>query len=184
MIIFSRGFKAGVLPSNILLALLPSGLPATQYSFVTWGNPSGFQQEEGMSDPGAQRVNPTTGRPPRPASIFLSDEGLQKQQKFQVPVLENHIINHFKKHQKLIRSEEGPVVATEPAAPAVGESMDIMTTLQQTLRKSLAYGGLARGLYEGAKVIEKRTAQLVVLAKDCDQPDYVKLVKNLCAEHL
>ncbi|XLR57813.1 hypothetical protein S83_008485, partial [Arachis hypogaea] len=30
----------GVLPSNILLALLPSGLPATQYSFVTWGNPS------------------------------------------------------------------------------------------------------------------------------------------------
>ncbi|KAL4364797.1 hypothetical protein AHAS_Ahas07G0042000 [Arachis hypogaea] len=171
MIIFSRGFKAGVLPSNILLALLPSGLPATQYSFVTWGNPSGFQQEEGMSDPGAQRVNPTTGRPPRPASIFLSDEGLQKQQ-------------NFKKHQKLIRSEEGPVVATEPAAPAVGESMDIMTTLQQTLRKSLAYGGLARGLYEGAKVIEKRTAQLVVLAKDCDQPDYVKLVKNLCAEHL
>ncbi|XP_072055328.1 uncharacterized protein [Arachis hypogaea] len=95
MIIFSRGFKAGVLPSNILLALLPSGLPATQYSFVTWGNPSGFQQEEGMSDPGAQRVNPTTGRPPRPASIFLSDEGLQKQQKFQVPVLENHIINQL-----------------------------------------------------------------------------------------
>ncbi|QHO27651.1 uncharacterized protein DS421_7g209870 [Arachis hypogaea] len=85
----------GVLPSNILLALLPSGLPATQYSFVTWGNPSGFQQEEGMSDPGAQRVNPTTGRPPRPASIFLSDEGLQKQQKFQVPVLENHIINQL-----------------------------------------------------------------------------------------
>ncbi|KAL4276535.1 hypothetical protein AHAS_Ahas20G0216900 [Arachis hypogaea] len=32
-------------------------------------------------------------------------------------------------------------------------------------------------------VIEKRTAQLVVLAEDCDQPDYVKLVKALCAEH-
>ncbi|XP_016191041.1 epidermal growth factor receptor substrate 15-like 1 isoform X4 [Arachis ipaensis] len=85
----------GVLPSNILLALPPSGLPATQYSSVTWGNPSGFQQEEGMSDPGAQRVNPTTGRPPRPASVFLSDEGLQKQQKSQVPVLEKHVINQL-----------------------------------------------------------------------------------------
>nr|XP_025670811.1 40S ribosomal protein S12-1-like [Arachis hypogaea] len=80
--------------------------------------------------------------------------------------------------------EESPVVATEPAAPAIGEQMDIMNALQLTLRKSLAYGGLARGLYEGAKVIEKRTAQLVVLAEDCDQPDYVKLVKALCAEHL
>ncbi|XLS61714.1 hypothetical protein HN51_015942 [Arachis hypogaea] len=62
--------------------------------------------------------------------------------------------------------------------------MNIMTALQLTLRKSLAYGGLAQGLCEGANVIEKRTAQLVVLAEDCDQPDYVKLVKDLCAEHL
>ena len=80
-------------------------------------------------------------------------------------------------------SEEGGVVAAEPVAPAIGEPMDIMTALQLVLRKSLAYGGLARGLHEGAKVIEKRAAQLVVLAEDCDQPDYVKLVKALCAEH-
>ncbi|XLU94810.1 hypothetical protein S245_009162 [Arachis hypogaea] len=209
----------GVFPSNILLALLPSGLPATQYSSVTWGNPSGFQQEEEMSDPGAQRVNPTTGRPPRPASVFLSDEGLQKQQKSHVPVLEKHVLNQLrsdeqnsinskfqeasevdkKTHADCIQSdldelvkslnnrcknEEGPVVATEQVAPAIGEPMDIMTALQLTLRKSLAYGGLARGLYEGAKVIEKCTAQLIVLAEDCDQPDYVKLVKALCTEHL
>ncbi|KAL1364247.1 hypothetical protein AAHE18_03G203800 [Arachis hypogaea] len=107
------------------------------------------------------------------------------------------LIRSFKKPQKLIRRlmlivsnqtlmncEEGPVVATEQVAPAIGEPMDIMTALQLTLRKSLAYGGLARGLYEGAKVIEKCTAQLIVLAEDCDQPDYVKLVKALCTEHL
>ncbi|GAA0153654.1 hypothetical protein LIER_37714 [Lithospermum erythrorhizon] len=41
------------------------------------------------------------------------------------------------------------------------------------LRKSLAHAGLAKGLDEGAKVIEKHTAQLCVLAEDCDQPDYV-----------
>jgi small subunit ribosomal protein S12e len=32
-------------------------------------------------------------------------------------------------------------------------------------------------------VIEKHAAQLCVLAEDCNQPDYVKLVKALCADH-
>jgi small subunit ribosomal protein S12e len=86
----------------------------------------------------------------------------------------------------LICSEEAVAVA-EPVAVATagvpGEPMDIMTALQLVLRKSLAYGGLARGLHEGAKVIEKHAGQLCVLAEDCDQPDYVKLVKALCAEH-
>ncbi len=61
--------------------------------------------------------------------------------------------------------------------------MDIMTALQLVLKKSLAHGGLARGLHEGAKVIEKRAAQLCVIAEDCNQPDYLKLVKGLCADH-
>ncbi|KAJ0007321.1 hypothetical protein Pint_30331 [Pistacia integerrima] len=75
-----------------------------------------------------------------------------------------------------------PVAETTPA-PALGEAMDLMTALQIVLRKSLAHGGLARGLHEGAKVIEKHAAQLCVLAEDCNQPDYVKLVKALCADH-
>ncbi|KAL8153287.1 hypothetical protein V2J09_011047 [Rumex salicifolius] len=74
---------------------------------------------------------------------------------------------------------EAPAVAT----PALGEPLDLMTALQLVLKKSLAHGGLARGLHEGAKVIEKHAAQLCVLAEDCDQPDYVKLVKALCADH-
>lgn len=61
--------------------------------------------------------------------------------------------------------------------------MDLMTALQLVLRKSLAHGGLIRGLHEAAKVIEKHAAQLCVLAEDCDQADYVKLVKSLCVEH-
>ena len=61
--------------------------------------------------------------------------------------------------------------------------MDIMTALQLVLKKSKAHGGLARGLREAAKIIEKHAAQLCVLAEDCDQPDFVKLVKALCADH-
>ncbi|KAF5453294.1 hypothetical protein F2P56_028206 [Juglans regia] len=80
-------------------------------------------------------------------------------------------------------SGEEAAAAVETPAPVLGEAMDIMTALQLVLRKSRAHGGLARGLHEGAKVIEKHAAQLCVLAEDCDQPDYVKLVKALCADH-
>lgn len=74
-------------------------------------------------------------------------------------------------------------MAVEAADLVLGEPMDIMSALQLVLRKSQAHGGLVRGLHEAAKVIEKHTAQLCLLAEDCDQPDYVKLVKALCADH-
>ncbi|XP_065879149.1 small ribosomal subunit protein eS12-like [Euphorbia lathyris] len=82
--------------------------------------------------------------------------------------------------------EEGAVavpVEVTPQAQPLGEPMDLMSALQLVLRKSLAHGGLSRGLHEGAKVIEKHAAQLCVLAEDCNQPDYIKLVKGLCADH-
>jgi small subunit ribosomal protein S12e len=77
--------------------------------------------------------------------------------------------------------EETPVEA--PPAPVLGEPMDLMTALQLVMKKSSAHDGLVKGLREAAKAIEKHAAQLCVLAEDCDQPDYVKLVKALCAEH-
>ncbi|XP_038708385.1 40S ribosomal protein S12-like [Tripterygium wilfordii] len=80
-------------------------------------------------------------------------------------------------------SGEEVAPAAEAPVAALGEPMDLMTALQLVLRKSLAHGGLARGLHEGAKVIEKHAAQLCILAESCDQPDYVKLVKALCADH-
>ncbi|CAN6681393.1 unnamed protein product [Malus baccata var. baccata] len=81
--------------------------------------------------------------------------------------------------------DEEVAVPVEPVAvaAALGEPMDLLTALQLVLRKSLAHGGLTRGLHEGAKVIEKHAAQLCVVAEDCDQADYVKLVKALCADH-
>lgn len=79
--------------------------------------------------------------------------------------------------------EAVPVAETPAPAPAPGEPMDLMTALQIVLRKSLAHGGLVRGLHEGAKAVEKHAALLCVLAEDCNQPDYIKLVKALCNEH-
>jgi small subunit ribosomal protein S12e len=78
--------------------------------------------------------------------------------------------------------EEAPV-AVEAPTPVLGEPMDLMTALQLVMKKSSAHDGLVKGLREAAKAIEKHAAQLCVLAEDCDQPDYVKLVKALCSEH-
>ncbi|KAL5995027.1 40S ribosomal protein S12 [Asimina triloba] len=78
---------------------------------------------------------------------------------------------------------DGSTGAAETTAPALGEPMDVMIALQLVLKKALAHGGLARGLHEGAKVIEKHAAQLCVLAEDCNRPDYVKLVRAFCADH-
>ena len=33
-----------------------------------------------------------------------------------------------------------------------------------------------------AQAVESRSAQLAVMAQDCDQPDYTKLVQALCTE--
>lgn len=86
-----------VLPSNIVLDLPTTGQPAPLHSAVTWGNPSGFQQQQGVTGSGARQVNPTAGRPPRPAApVPPSDEGPQnKQQKSRVPVLEKNLITQL-----------------------------------------------------------------------------------------
>merc|ERR1712029_558064 len=76
---------------------------------------------------------------------------------------------------------EGDVVVA--AAPADGGSMDISTALQEVLKTALIHDGLARGLRECAKALDKRTALLCILANNCNEPMYKRLVEALCAEH-
>uniref|UniRef100_A0A2K6CSX4 40S ribosomal protein S12 n=1 Tax=Macaca nemestrina TaxID=9545 RepID=A0A2K6CSX4_MACNE len=71
---------------------------------------------------------------------------------------------------------------------AAGGVIDINTALQEVLKTALIHDGLARGIREAAKALNKkprkrRQAHLCVLATNCDEPMYVKLVEALCAEH-
>ncbi|XP_055457573.1 40S ribosomal protein S12-like [Psammomys obesus] len=60
--------------------------------------------------------------------------------------------------------------------------MDINTALQEALKTALIHDGLARGIHEAAKALDKRQAHLCVLASSCEEPMSVKLVEALCAE--
>ena len=60
--------------------------------------------------------------------------------------------------------------------------MSIAEALQLTLKKALVHDGLKRGLHEAAKAIDRCTGRLCLLASDCDEPSYSKLVRALCTE--
>jgi small subunit ribosomal protein S12e len=54
---------------------------------------------------------------------------------------------------------------------------------QQVLKNALVHDGLARGLREAAKALDKRQAHLCVLVETCNEAEYIKLIEALCAEH-
>eukprot|EP00112_Aurelia_sp_Birch-Aquarium-sp1_P026276 Seg923.1 transcript_id=Seg923.1/GoldUCD/mRNA.D3Y31 product="40S ribosomal protein S12" pseudo=true protein_id=Seg923.1/GoldUCD/D3Y31 len=67
--------------------------------------------------------------------------------------------------------------------PAATGGMDINTAVQEVLKTAHVHQGLARGLHEATKTLDKRQAVLCVLANNCDEQMYVKLIEALCAEH-
>jgi len=61
--------------------------------------------------------------------------------------------------------------------------LDPQSALRQVLRNSLYSDGLARGLHEAVKTLDRKEAHLCVLSKSCDEPQYSRLITALCREH-
>ncbi|XP_065166955.1 small ribosomal subunit protein eS12 isoform X2 [Atheta coriaria] len=71
-----------------------------------------------------------------------------------------------------------------PAVPVpTGGAMDVNQALQDVLKTALIHGGVIHGLHAAAKALDKRQAVLCILAENCDEPMYKKLVTALCSEH-
>merc|ERR1719495_888067 len=75
---------------------------------------------------------------------------------------------------------EGDVPSAAPLEAA--GPMGINEAIQEVLKQALIADGLARGLREAAKALDKRQALLCILAENCDEPMYKKLVTALCMD--
>jgi len=61
--------------------------------------------------------------------------------------------------------------------------LDPNTALQKALRIAMYHDGLARGLHESVKALDRTEAQMCILSSSCNEPAYVKLITALCKEH-
>ena len=76
-------------------------------------------------------------------------------------------------------SDDAEVV--DAAAPEVQE-MSVLEALKEVLKKALIHDGLRKGLHECARALDLRSARLCCLSKSCDNAEYSKLIRALCAE--
>lgn len=61
--------------------------------------------------------------------------------------------------------------------------MSILDALKGALKLALMHDGLARGLREASKALDRRQAHMCVLNEKCEEEAYKKLVAALCNEH-
>ncbi|KAG9237282.1 50S ribosomal protein L30e-like protein [Amylocarpus encephaloides] len=61
--------------------------------------------------------------------------------------------------------------------------MSVLDALKGVLKLALMHDGLARGLREASKALDRRQAHMCVLNEACEEEAYKKLVVALCSEH-
>jgi len=60
------------------------------------------------------------------------------------------------------------------------QSVNLIDALKVVLKKAVIHDGLVRGLRECAKALERKEGHLCIMASDCDNENYKKLVSALC----
>ncbi|CAK1354619.1 unnamed protein product [Cercospora beticola] len=81
--------------------------------------------------------------------------------------------------QEVAAAEEVEVAADS----AKSGSMSVLDALKGVLKIALIHDGLARGLREASKALDRRQAHMCVLNESCEEEAYKKLVVALCGEH-
>ncbi|RDW89480.1 hypothetical protein BP6252_01512 [Coleophoma cylindrospora] len=85
-------------------------------------------------------------------------------------------------------SEETPIVAEADEVEVSGDAanngqLSVLDALKGVLKLALMHDGLARGLREASKALDRRQAHMCVLNEACEEEAYKKLVVALCSEH-
>ena len=79
--------------------------------------------------------------------------------------------------------DAAPEVQVDAPEVVADAPMDLKSALKLVLKTALINDGLARGLHECAKKLDQKQAHLCVLADNCNEASYKKLVEALCNEH-
>lgn len=88
--------------------------------------------------------------------------------------------------QSDVEENNTPEVAEEVEVSADAASkgqMSVLDALKGVLKLALMHDGLARGLREASKALDRRQAHMCVLNESCEEEAYKKLVIALCNEH-
>lgn len=80
-------------------------------------------------------------------------------------------------------ADAAPEIEVPTSAPAGSSQMSVLDALKGVLKLALIHDGLARGLREASKALDRRQAHMCVLNEGCEEEAYKKLVVALCAEH-
>merc|ERR1719318_188998 len=95
----------------------------------------------------------------------------------------NICLIHFYKRLHIKELTMSDVEGDVPSAVVPSGPMDINTAIQGVLKQALIADGLARGVREASRALDKRQALLCILAENRVEPMYKKLITALCMEH-